>query len=396
MMQINGQSACIVGIGTSDDFGFDLGRSPIRLQSEAFRAALADAGLNKDDVDGFATAHGSPTGVDYEEFTAAAGLRVRYVEQAWAHGRWATGLIAHAAFAVTVGLADIVAIANTVTTRRGYARHLDGLGGAPTNEGLRDTGGGHGEWSVHGIDTPGAATALVAQRYMEKYGAGARDLAEICTSFRSHAQRNPMATMRHKPMTVESYFNEPVIAGPFRRADFALTSEGSTCLLVTTHDRARDLRQPVANIAGIQSIQSSRDDYVMFSRPGLGSGFGNEGLYAPAPQPVYAMADVDRDSVDGLYAYDSFSSNIWMVAERFGFCTEGEAPSWLRANAFGDAASVPVNTNGGMLSEGDYTGYGHIVEMVRQLRGQAGDRQIPSAEVLQWATPWGDSLVLSG
>lgn len=395
MIQINGRAACIVGVGTSDDFGFDLGRSPLRLQSEAFRAALADAGLDKDDVDGFATAHGSPTGVDYEEFTAAAGLRVRYVEQAWAHGRWATGVIAHAAFAVTVGLADVVAIANTVTTHRGYARHLEGLGGAPTVEGLRDMGGGHGEWSVHGIDTPGASTALVAQRYMDKYGASPQDLAEICASYRSHAQRNPMATMRHKPLTVESYFDEPLIAGPFRRADFALTSEGSTCLLVTTQERARDLRQPVANIAGFQSIQSSRDDYVMFSRPGLGSGFGNEGPYSAAPQAVYAMAGVDRAAVDGLYAYDSFSSNIWMVAERFGFCGEGEAPDWLRAHAFAGSASVPINTNGGMLSEGDYTGYGHIVEMVRQLRGRAEERQIPGAEVLQWATPWGDSLVLT-
>jgi acetyl-CoA acetyltransferase len=396
MVEINGRRACIVGIGTSDDFGFDLGKSPLRLQTESFAAALTDAGLEKDDVDGFATAHGSPTGVDYEEFTAAAGLRVRYVEQAWAHGRWATGLVAHAAFAVTVGMADVVAIANTVVTRRGYARHLSGLRGESTREGLRDTGGGHGEWTVHGIDTPGSSTALVAQRYMDKYGATSADLAAVAVSYRGHAQRNPMATMRHKPLTEESYFSEPVIAGPLRRPDFALTSEGSTCLVVTTEERARDLRQTPVAVAGFQSIQSSRDDYVMFSRPGLGTGFGYDGAYSPPVPPVYAMADVAPQAVDGLYVYDSFSSNVWMVLERFGFCGEGEAPGWLRENAFRDEARVPVNTNGGMLSEGDYTGYGHLVEMVRQLRGQAGDRQITQAEVLQWATPWGDSLVLTG
>ncbi len=394
-MRINGQQVCIVGVGTSEDFGFDLGRSPIRLQAEAFRAALDDAGLTKGDVDGFATAHGSPTGVDYEEFTAAAGLELRYVEQAWAHGRWATGLLAHAAFAVTMGLADVVAIANTVTTHRGYARHLRGLRGEHVEEGLRDSGGGHGEWTIHGLDRPGASTSLVAQRYIDKYGAQLEDLAKICVSYRGWAQRNPIATMRNKPMTLDSYFDEPVISGPFRRADFALTTEGSTCLVVTTQERARDLCSNAPAIAGVQSIHASRDNYVMFSRPGLGSGFGNEGPYTPGPQRVYEMADVQVADIDALYAYDSFSSNIWMVLERFGFCGEGEAPGWLDAKAFGEQPSVPVNTNGGMLSEGDYTGYGHLVEMVRQLRGDAGPRQLADPHALQWATPWGDSLILT-
>ncbi|MEP9382943.1 thiolase C-terminal domain-containing protein [Nocardioides cheoyonin] len=395
MMTINGARACLVGIGTSDEFGFDLGKSPITLQTEALVSALVDAGLEKSDVDGFATAHGSPTGIDYEEFVVATGLRLRYVEQAWAHGRWATGLLAHAAFAVTTGAADVVAVANTVVTRRGYARHLEGLGGSPVREGLRDSGGGHGEWTVHGIDTPGVATALVARRYMDKYGVQEDDLAEISTAYRRYAQLNPMATLRGKALSRDSYFNEPTIVAPFRRPDFALLSEGSTCLIVTTEERARDLRQPVVWISGFQGIQSSRDDFVMFSRPGLGIGYSYDGPYRAEPQAVYAMADLDRSAIDGLYVYDSFSSNVWMVLERFGFCGEGEAPEWLRTQSFSPEPATPVNTNGGMLGEGDYTGYGHLVEMVRQLRGQAGRRQIERATALQWATPWGDSLILT-
>ena len=394
-MEVNGRQACIVGIGTSDAFGFDLSKSPLRLQAEAFNAALLDAGLTKTDVDGFATAHGSPTGVDYEEFTAAMGLRVGYVEQAWAHGRWATGLIAHASFAVCAGLAETVAIANTVVTRRGYARHLAGLGGHATREGLRDTGGGHGEWTVHGADTPGSSTALVARRYMDRYGASPSDLAAIAIGYRTNAQSNPMATLRHKPLSEESYFEEPLIAAPFRRSDFALNSEGSTCLIVTTLDRARDLPTRPALVAGFQGIQSSRDDYVMFSRPGLGTGFAPESGYRPTRPRVYDQAGVDLLDVDALYAYDSFTSNLWMVLERFGFCGEGEGPGWVAASGLGPSAKLPVNTNGGMLSEGDYTGYGHIVEMVRQLRGEAGPRQVSDASVVQWATPWGDSLILT-
>lgn len=394
-MKLGDKQACVVGVGTSDEFGFDLGKSPMRLQVEAFTSALLDAGLRREDIDGFATAHGSPSGVDYEEFTAAMGLTCRFIDQAWAHGRWATGLVAQAGLAVMAGLADCVAIANTGVTRRGYGRYLTGLGGSGTREGLRDTGGGHGEWTVHGIDTPGVGTSLVAQRYMEKYGATSTDLARISVGYRENASKNPMAGLRAKPLTMETYFDEPVIAGPFRRSDYALLNEGSTCLIVTTTERARDLPQRPALVAGVQSIQSSRDDYVMFSRPGLGVGFGEEYEFRARPQPVYPMAGVTRDDLDGLYVYDSFASNLWMVLERFGFCGEGEAPAWVEKSGVGVTSELPVNTNGGLMAEGDFTGYAHLIEMVRQLRGTVGDRQITDASVLQWATPWGDSLILT-
>jgi acetyl-CoA acetyltransferase len=394
-MKLGDKQACIVGVGTNERFGFDLGKSPMRLQAEAFNSALADAGLARDDIDGFATAHGSPSGVDYEEFTAAMGLNCRYIDQAWAHGRWATGLVAHAGLAVMAGLADYVAIANTGVAPKGYGRHLKGLGGSSTHEGLRDTGGGHGEWDMHGIDTPGSATALVAQRYMDKYGATSDDLARICVGYRGNAAKNPIAVMRDKPLSMESYYDEPVIAGPFRRCDYSLRNEGSTCLIVTTVERARDLPKPAAIIAGVQSIQSNRDNYVMFSRPGLGAGFSREYPYEGETQAVYGMAGVSREDVDALYVYDSFASNLWMILERFGFCGEGEAPGWVAKQGLGFDDVLPVNTNGGLMSEGHQAGYAHIVEMVRQMRGEAGERQVDGASVTQWTTPWGDSLILT-
>jgi acetyl-CoA acetyltransferase len=391
-----GRQACIVGVGTSDAFGFSLGKSPLTLQAEALRAALDDCGLAKTAIDGVATSHGAPRGVDYEEFVLAAGLSVRWASQMWSHGRWAAATITDAALAVTAGLAECVAVADTTTTARGYGRHLSGLGGGNAAEGLRDVGGGHGEWDIHGLDTPGAATALAAQAYMDAYGATADDLADIAIAFREHASANPMAIMRDKKMTRQSYYAEPVIAGPFRRADYCLSNEGSVCLIVTTRERARDLAAAPAVIAGMSGIRASRDDYVLFARPGLGVGIQRRHPFAVREEPpVYGMAGVRRSEIDGLYVYDSFGSNLWMVLERFGFCGAGEAPAYVRDNGISLGSSVPVNTNGGMMSEAHLSGYGHLAEMVRQLRGAAGPRQIEDAAAVQWATPRGDSVILT-
>ena len=388
-------TACIVGVGTSEAFGFDLGKSPMHLQVESFQAALTDAGLERSEIDGFATAHGSPSGVDYEEFTSVMGLECRYVDQAWAHGRWATGLVMHAGLAVMAGLTNVVAIANTTTARRGYGRHLSGLGGTGTIEGLRDVGGGHGEWSIHGVDTPGSGTSLVAQRYMEKFGATPDDLARIAIGYRSNASLNPMAILSGTPLTEELYYSEPLISGPFRRSDYSLVNEGSTCLLVTSLERAMDLAKRPVMLAGSQSVQSSRDNYMLFARPGLGVGFGSEFNYSPEPQPVYGMAGVTQDDIDALYVYDSFSSNLWMVLERFGFCAEGEAPGWIEKSGLTLGSPLPVNSNGGLMSEGHFSGYAHLVEIARQLRCEAGPRQVTDAHVAQWLTPWGDSMILT-
>lgn len=389
------RKACIVGIGTSDAFGLVLDRSPLRLQVEGFRAALADAGLEKSDVDGFATAHGAPQGVDYDEFAIQAGCDFRWITQLWAHGRWASTLVAQAALAVSTGLADCVAVANTVTTTKGYARHLDRLGGGGAEEAFRDVGGGHGEAGPYGLDTPGAATAVAAQRYMERYGARSEDLAVGPITFRKHARLNPMAIMRGRDLTLEDYLASPPLVGPFRLFDYCLRNEGSVCFLVTTEERAKGLRQQPVYIAGLQGARASRDDSIMFARPGLGIGFTDQYAFKPAPVLAYQMAAVDQNDVDALYLYDSFSSNLWMILERFGFCAEGEAFEWVRGGRIELGGELPVNTNGGLHSEAHLSGYAHLVEMVRQLRGQAGPRQVPDAQVLQWATPWGDSVVLT-
>jgi acetyl-CoA acetyltransferase len=390
-----GFEACIVGIGTSDEFGFDLGKSPLRLQTEAFVRALSDAGLEKSAIDGFITAKGMPNGVDYEEFVIALGLDIRWATQLWAHGRWATNTVLEAAMVVEARLADYVVIANSSVTARGYGRFLRDLGGAGPKEGLRDVGGGHGEWDIHGVDTPGSATALVARSYMQRYGATAEDLARIPMNIREHATRNPMAIMRGKPMGYSDYLAEPMIVEPFRRPDYCLSSEGATALIVTSPERARDLASPAVRIVAGQGLLTSRDDYILFARKGMGVGISQEGPLGPDKcRDIYERGELRRSDISALYAYDSFSSNIWMVLERFGFCREGEAWQYVSDVGLQLGSPLPVNTNGGLLSEAHLLGYGHLIEMVRQLRGTAGERQLSNVRALQWATPRGDSVIL--
>ena len=386
--------ACIVGVGTTE-FGRILDKSPIRLQVQALRNALDDAGLQKEQIDGFITAFGSPRGADFDEFVAHSGLDLRWVQQFWDHGRWGTTSIIAAAHAVTSGVANYVLIANTATVPRGYGKSFASFGGGRWSEGLRDTGGGQGQVDYHGLDTPGAASSLVARNYMSRYGATDEEMGQIAVAYRTNAQRNPGAIMYDKPMTIDDYMQSRYISPPFRLFDYCLTNEGSVALIVTTMERARQLKKTPIAISGFQGIHSNRNDWIFFARPGMGVGFQEETEFKAGPQRVYEMAQVDQKDIDALYIYDAFSINTWTALERFGFCEAGEAHNYTMGNQMHLGGPLPVNTNGGLMSEGHFSGYNHYVEMVRQLRGECGDRQVANAEALQWITPFGDSFILT-
>jgi len=385
---------CIVGVGTSA-FGRILDISPVRLQALAMKNALDDAGLSKDDIDGFVTPSGSPGGVDYDEYASHTGLKLRWVNQFWTHGRWGSSSLVNAAMALEAGLANYVLVCNTTTAQRGYQRFFRRGGGGGFSEALRDVGGGHGEVGYHGLDTPGSATALVARDYMRRYGATSEELGTVAVTFRKHAQLNPQAIMHDRPMTLDDYMESRMISPPFRLFDYCLTNEGCCALILTTVERARALKQPPVYITGAQGVQVDRDSYIMFARPGLGVGFQEEYEFKYVPQQVYEMAGVEHKDLDALFMYDSFSSNLWMLLERYGFCEPGEAHEWIQGGRIELGGDLPVNTNGGLMSEGHYNGFNHLVEATRQVRGECGPRQVEGCEVVQWATTYGDSLILS-
>jgi len=378
----------IVGVGASR-FGRFPEETPLRLAAQAFKAALADAGLSKDAVDGFVTNIGWPLGVDYDRFAEALGLKLRFARQSWTHGRFVTACLQDAALAVYAGLATCVACVCAVN----FTQHRDFLGGAGDVEGAREDGGTHAENPVYGMTAPAAGAALAARRYFALYGATSEQLAAVPVAFRRHAILNPQAIM-HAPMTVEDHQRSRYVVEPLHLLDCCIVSDGATCVLVTGADRARDEAKPPVWISGMQGMQVGRDEFI-FAPPGLGINQQRQFPFQPSLDDllVYRMAGVTQQDIDGLYTYDAFSPLVWFVLERFGFCKPGEAAAWVQGGRIEIGGELPMNTNGGLLSEAHVCGWNSIVELVRQLREECGERQVAEARVMQWATSWGDSVI---
>lgn len=187
-----------------------------------------------------------------------------------------------------------------------------------------------------------------------------------------------------------------MLGNPLHLFDCCLITDGAVVTFVTTRERAKDLRQKPVNIASMQGIRSGRDEFI-FAPPGLGLAQQSvtDEFSRPVDREVYGLAGVSRDDVQGLYTYDAFSPLVLFVLERYGFCGPGEAAAFVQNGTIGPGGKLPVNTNGGLLSEAHVAGWNHIREITRQIRGTAGERQIPGAEVLQWGTVWGDSIIFT-
>jgi acetyl-CoA acetyltransferase len=387
-LAIRDQTA-IAGIGQSE-YGRYLPDSQLKLGAKALKAALEDAGLRREDIDGIAVHLGWPLGVDYDRVAEAFGLDLRWVTQSWLHGRFVTSMIQQAAMAVACGLAEVVACFTAIS----FTRERQILGGPGDAEGTREEGGTHGESPPYGLTAPAGGAAIAMQRYMSRYGATSEQLAAVPIAFRRHALMSPHAVMK-QPLTLAGHQASRMVVDPLHLYDCSLITDGAAVVLITSAQRARDLKQAPVYIAGMQGMRSGRDEFI-FAPRGLGINQQRSAPWKPEARDLlaYSMAGIERKDIAGLYTYDAFSPLVLFTLERFGFCGPGEAAAWVQGGRIELGGELPMNTSGGLLSEAHVGGWNSILEMVRQLRGQAGERQIPHARYLQWATAWGDSVVL--
>jgi acetyl-CoA acetyltransferase len=383
------REVAIVGIGQSE-FGRFLPDSQLGLGAKALRAALADCGLERSDIDGLSLHMGWPLGADYDRIAEVYGLEVDYVHQSWTHGRFVTSSLQHAVMAIACGMAEVVACVTAIS----FTREVGILGGPGDAEGMREQGATHGENPVYGLTSPAVGAAFAMQRYMALYGVSSADLAAVPVALRRHARLSPYAVMT-KPLTVADHQASRMIVDPLHLFDCSLVTDGAVVVLLTSAGRARDMPQPPVYVAGMQGLRSGRSEFI-FAPPGLG--INQQPIGTPTPRQrdltVYRKAGIGRDAIQGFYTYDAFSPLVLFALERFGFCGPGEAAAWVQGGRIELGGELPVNTSGGLLSEAHVCGWNSIAEMVRQLRGDAGPRQIPDARHLQWGTCWGDSVIL--
>ncbi len=390
MNDIVRDKAAIVGIGRSQ-FGRFLPDSQLKLGATALKGALADSGLERNDIDGLSLHLGWPLGLDYDQITEAYGLDVRYVTQMWTHGRFIAYTLQHAALAVISGMADVVACVTAIS----FTRERDILGGPGDMEGMREGGGTHGENPPYGLTAPAAGAALAYQRYMALYGATSEQLAAVPIAFRKHAQLNPHAyTYGKGELTLDAHQSQRMIVDPLRLFDCSLISDGAVVILVTSAERARDLKQKPIYISAMQGLRSGRDEFIFAPRGmGLNQQSNTRTGADERDLAIYQNAGIERDDIDGLYTYDAFSPLPLFVLERFGFCAPGEAAGWAQNGRIELGGELPMNTSGGLLCEGHIGGWNSVYEIASQLRGVCGERQIENAKHLQWGTAWGDSLI---
>jgi acetyl-CoA acetyltransferase len=361
------------------------------LADGALADALVDSGLSRADVDGLLVHIGSPRGQDYDALARQLALDVGYATQTWSHGRFLGTVVQNACMALREGLASCVlclgAFRNSLFGRHGT------LGFPDFGESIRDAGGPHAEQPAAGLLAPIGGAAMATRRYLETYGIEREKLGAVAVSARAWAQDNEAAAMR-SPLTAADYAASPPLVEPLRLHDCSVPVDTATALLLVSAERAETLPQPPVRVLGYQGLRAGPDEFV-FGQPGLGIGQRDRGTYSPlgAAEPVYERSGIGPEDVDALYCYDGFSPQVPWTLERFGFCGPGEGCDWIQDGRIGPGGGLPVNSGGGHLAEGHSNGWGQTVEIVRQLRGQAGARQLEGCSVAQWATTFGDSLI---
>ncbi len=359
----------IVGIGTTE-YVKNIGRPELQTALEAIGAALDDAGLTAKDVDAIFKIE-TPGEDSASELDIARNLAVPNL-RAWGGAGYGGGAacapVALAATAVAGGMAT-VAVAFRARNR--------GSGGRPwAKTGMRVRGPA-AFGAPYGLVSPVQQIATLARRYMHEFGATSEQFARVAVTQRKHAGRNPRAFFRD-PITVDDVLSSRLIADPLHLLDCSLETDGACAVVVTSAERARDLKQPPAYISGVAQGMGPRH-YMMSGLVYKDDPFDLPPIYAA--RDVYAMAGLGPGDVDVALLYDVFSPMVLWQLEAYGFCKRGEAGAFVEERRIEwPEGDLPVNTHGGSLSEAYVHGFNHVLEGVRQVRG-ASTCQVAGASV---------------
>ena len=367
---LSGQAA-IAGIGATE-FSKDSGRSELRLAAEAVSAAIADAGLTPSDVDGLVT-FTMDTNSEISVARAVGIPELTYFSRIHYGGGAACATVQQAAMAVATGVADVVVAYRAFNERSGL--RFGQVNSAVANQ--ENSSGTENAFSYpHGLSTPAAFVAMIAQRYMHDYGATSEDFGRIAVVDRKLAAVNPDAFFYEKPITLDDHQNSRYIAEPLHLLDCCQESDGGVALVIVSAERAKDLPNRPAVIAAA-AAGSAADQYIMTSyyRDELAS-LPEMGLVG---RQLWSQSGLGPDDMDMAVLYDHFTPYTLLQLEELGFCGRGEAPAFIADGAIEIGGRLPLNTHGGQLGEAYIHGMNGIAEAVRQLRGTSVN-QVDGAE----------------
>ena len=363
------RQTAIVGIGATE-FSKSSGRSELQLAGEAVLAAVADAGLQPSDVDGLTT-FTMETNSEIEVARTAGLGDLTFFSKIGYGGGAACATVQQAAIAVATGVADTVVCYRAFNERSGHRFGSGAVRGEPTAEGIA-----MGWVSAFGLMTPASWVAMFAQRYMHEYGATSADFGVVSVADRKHAATNPKAWFYEQPITLEEHQASRWIVEPLHLLDCCQETDGGQALVVTTLERARDLPNAPAVVAGAaQGSAKGQQSMVSYYRDDIG-GLPEMGLVA---DQLWAQSGIGPDDIQTAVIYDHFTPFVLQQLEEFGFCKRGEAKDFIAGGAIELGGRLPVNTHGGQLGEAYLHGMNGIAEGVRQVRRTAVN-QVPDVE----------------
>jgi acetyl-CoA acetyltransferase len=357
----------IVGAAEADSIGVRPGVPSVRLHAEAAANALQHANLGLGDVDALFTC-----GLDFMPSLLVAeylGIRPRYSSSQSIGGSSFVAHVHEAVQAIRSGACEVALVTHGETRRSNRRRKVQ------TRPHHADPWLPDWQWErPYGVDAPPAAYALAATRHMHQYGTTTRHFAELAVATRAWACLNPSAYHR-TPLTVDEVLDQPYFVYPFRATDICLVTDAGGAVVLTSSTRARDLGVPVVEVLGSAVAHTH---YGISQMPDL--------TVSPAAISgplAYAEAGVGPADVDVAELYDSFTYTALVQLEDLGFCAKGEAGDFVSGQRTAPGGEFPLNTSGGGLS---YTHPGMfgmflLVEAVRQLRGECGERQVRDPRV---------------
>lgn len=348
----------IVGMAEVDTFE-SASRSPVGLMAEAARLAIADAGIDKSDIDGVftASAYYYMPALTFSEYT---GIFPAYSDSSVTGGSSFEAHVGHAVAAIKAGLCEyaLVTYGSTQRSDRGQLVSMS-------------------EWSPYempyGLIHPISSMALIAQRHMHEYGTTSEQLASVAVAARQWAILNPQAPYQ-TPLTVDDVLGSRMISTPLHKLDCCLVTDGGAAIVLTSAERARELVDKPVYVLGFGEAQDHRN---IIGMENLTSTRASE-----SAERAFRMSGLTRADVDTAHVYDAFTISLLILLEDLGLCAKGEGGSFVESGAIAPGGALALNTNGGGLS---YTHPGMLglfllTEAVQQLRGDAGQRQVANAK----------------